>query len=61
MWRRNVTTPVIQVWTVSPALAGLAIIQTMINSATMNPRTFCNKGSRLQTLLSWCVARATVA
>lgn len=37
--------PVIQVCTVSPAVAGLATIQTMISSATRKPRTFCNNGS----------------
>jgi hypothetical protein len=52
--------PVIQLCTVSPAEAGLATIQTIISSATIAPRTFCNNGSRLQTLLSWRIARAAV-
>src|SRR5258708_25244042 len=50
MWWKNVTIPLIQPCTESPAAAGLDTIQTMMMIATMTPMNRCNKVTRLQPL-----------
>jgi hypothetical protein len=50
MWWKNVTIPLIQPCTESPAEAGLDTIQTMITIATRTPISRCNKVTRLQAL-----------
>src|SRR5215469_444934 len=45
MWWRKVIRPEIQLWTASPAEAGLETIQTTIRIATSIPMVFCSKVS----------------